>query len=299
MEETLHLVDSGINSGTETLHMLDYQSNLLDSSRRELADSRVDLDTASKLLDRMTWAGWLNSAISIGRNNDNSPSLLSVDEPRSDEEVEEETEEETLEIQEMEDSYLLEKVSVLNTMSHEIARKLNRSEQKINDLSIRSVDLEEEMVIVQARSSTLRMKSIKLIKVGAFRLRTNSPEAEYLSVGSNQQLSLSNNFSSSNEWIFYKVEDDMSGRGGLLHVRSQRFLGMDVWGKPVVSARRWNAWEEVIVSPQGASNTTGLFFLARHMGKGEWLRVARTSLGEKVLMLQRGRERVDVIMDKI
>lgn len=83
-----------------------------------------------------------------------------------------------------------------------------------------------------------------------------------------------------------------------MHVRSQRWLGMDVWGKPVVSAKRWNAWEELSLSCCGKDDSTGIFFLARHLGKGEWLSVSPDD-GDRELVIQMGRERVNVSMEEI
>ena len=165
---------------------------------------------------------------------------------------------------EEEESVLVEKVNVLNTISHQISQKLKKSSELIDDISMLSSSVEDDLIVVHARAGRLTKNKVKLFKVGLFRLRLYGTQ-EYIAVGSDQKLKLSLSKSSSNEWIFYRVADEpFSGRGGLMHLRSQSWLGMDMWGNPSVTAKQWSAWEELSLSLSSNDEYTSIFFLARY-----------------------------------
>ena len=295
MQESINLVQSGISAGHVIQTHLDHQLQQEMESLSLLADSSHDLHETKRVLDSMSWAGWVMSAVSwrSDQNRYDLSPLSPLDGPQSDFEEEGQQEEED------EEGVLIGKVSVLNTLSRRISRKLKRSVNLIDDISTLSSSVEEDLIVVQARAGRLSRESVKLVKVGVFRLALAETQ-EYIAVDTNQKLNLSSSKSSSNEWIYYQEGDP--GRGGLLHVRTQCWLGMDLWGNPSVSAKQWSAWEELSLSHWEKGKSTGIFFLARHVGRGEWLSVSEptaSDIGDRRLAIQSGRERANINMEEI
>jgi hypothetical protein len=303
MEEANLLATDSISHGYKALDGLKRQDEELHSSRNELVIADANLNQGfDRLLEKSSWVAWVWNGTKSGHQHQqvaiSSPNGKCEQEgtgcsnsdwkelPAAAEGKEEGEGGDTATL------CLLEKVDTIQTLSHALRDRIQSSNQRIDAVSTSSEAVEEDLLRLRVKIETsVATLSQKLEAKGVYRLKfadssgTGAGNKYLLSKGGLLCTGSGAGVDDGLEFVWYCSTSPSSPCpiGGLLHVSSGRWLGIDLWGRPVVQSRKWDAWEAIAFSPNAAAAAAAagagveprkgirLLFLARYWGRGGYL----------------------------
>ena len=295
MEEAQFLLNDTMEVAQRTLCDLDRQEATLLGAQSDMQVVRSQLDaTYNSLCTKSSWAAWIWSSVNdsslLGTRRDLLPLHEELRPDQVPHEVVDEDDDET--------SLILVKVDRLHYMGGKIHDKLIRSNSRILDLTSTSDYVEENVGILYAKvTNDMSNLGRSLQNRGLFHLKVRHPDHEMTYLSCNVQgkildcINTDDDHDGGHPFAFYSCED--VPLGGLMHVSSGRWVGLDFLGRPVVQALKWSSWEAIVLTKNG------IFFPARHFGTGAWLQWVSGDRSYDTFEVTRNGERVEVELEKI
>lgn len=278
MEEADFLIENTLEVAAKTLQDIERQESVLLASQQGLRQTSNEFQASYvHLSTKSSWAAWIwsslnESSLFAGGNERNKHELLSV----NDHDDEEGTERKNAAEGEEVEIDLLSKLDNVCLMGERMYSKLRRSNDRITELSSSVALVEENMDLLHSLVvNDMNTLARSLENQGLFRLKvkpgmTHDNSDCYLGCRLRGktldcvQLSGTSSLDDRLE-IFALYRCGNSPLGGLMHVSTGKWLGLDLFGRPVIQASKWAGWEVLVLTGGG------IFFPSRNFGTGAWL----------------------------
>lgn len=316
MSEAESLLNNTLEVARNTLDSLDKQESTLMGAQQELTQTGNEFQASyAHLCTKASWAAWIwstvnDSTLLTGARNQRE--LLPVeDHEEGSETTNMITDDNSLgydvrpidetNSSQVEDA-ILAKVDEVRALGEKMHEKLCKSNDDITELRS-SVDyVEEHMELLYTRVADMSTLSPSLENRGLFRLKVKDPytmeasSACYLGCRVRGKIlhCVRPDSGSSDRSIelfaFYRCGD--LPLGGLMHLASGKWVGLDLFGRPVVQASRWAGWEALVLTKGG------LFFPSRNFGTGAWLCWAQDAKGFDSFHVGANGTRVEIELEK-